>query len=429
MKMYLDDDRSWRGRTISVRPARWYASVRLERDGYVDTLTARDEDPSLAAGFAEAAERFNDQATTRIWYDGYPGSFLSSTGARGVTLYTPFTYMESAREALRMAELHHDYAALHSLSDELALPLDDWLRPGERELVRGTDFSPPPTVFLSFLRGQASRRGLRLNGRAEAGSVWVRPTVPALQKRIREALPERYPGWVDQWTGHIDPGGTIWRPWVGGREQDLSRGAVPIGFHDAPVPSIGRCPCGFSLASGRSDTEHPSRHAQWAFGIRVPKNLEFPLALAVVTAQSPIAWRRLAGRTGRLPQRESGYDFNSWSHDIGEPEETPERFRAYLLQADEHVVGYLAAHDTDRHRWWDLVKGSAYDQPDGTRRPSIDMIWVADTYRRHGVGGTLLQALADDSGCEITDVSWSHPVTKAGQHLARRISPGGIWVS
>ncbi|WP_228992722.1 hypothetical protein [Streptomyces sp. DH8] len=75
----------------------------------------------------------------------------------------------------------------------------------------------------------------------------------------------------------------------------------------------------------------------------------------MVTAQSPIARRRLVSKVAKMPQRENHYDFRSWSH-LGEPEDN---VRAYLLQANGHVIGYLAAHDTDHHRPWDLVDESA----------------------------------------------------------------------
>ncbi|TQF01331.1 hypothetical protein E6W39_02605 [Kitasatospora acidiphila] len=427
-KMYLDTDRTWRGRTISVRPSRWYASVVLDRDGYVDTLNARNEESQLPEAFLEAVQRFNDSGCDRIWYDGYTGGFLSGHGARGVTLYTPFTHVQPAREALRAAEIDHDYTALHDLAEQLALPIDNWLAPGERQLLRGTDFLPLPALFLRFLRAQAGRRGLRLNGRAEAGSVWVRPTLDPYEKTIRERHPERHPGWVDRWSDHVDPDDTPWRPWVGGRDQDLSRGALPVTFLSVTLPETDKCPCGFSRANVEHDDVHRERHSEWAFGIRVPKNAVWGDDLVVVTSQSPIAWRRLAERMGQLPRRESNYDFNSWSH-VGEPEETPERFRAYLLRVDDHVVGYLAAHDTDRHRWWDLGERSKYGERNDAVRPRIDMIWTAETYRRHGVGKILVQALAKDSGCEVEDVSWSSPVSDDGRLLALRLSPGGVWVS
>ncbi|CAM5608821.1 GNAT family N-acetyltransferase [Streptomyces hirsutus] len=103
--------------------------------------------------------------------------------------------------------------------------------------------------------------------------------------------------------------------------------------------------------------------------------------------------------------------------------------RAYLLKANGHVVGYLVAHDTDHHRPWDLVDESPLGDADDTLRPRIDLVWVADAYRRQGVGATLVQALADDFGSPVAEVSWSTPISRSGRHLARRLSPSGIWVS
>ncbi|MFF3544780.1 hypothetical protein ACFYXD_23375 [Streptomyces platensis] len=40
--------------------------------------------------------------------------------------------------------------------------------------------------------------------------------------------------------------------------------------------------------------------------------------------------------------------------------------------------------------------------------------WVADIYRRYGLGNTLLRALAGGFGCQVADVSWpSRSVTRA----------------
>lgn len=428
--IYLDpDERDYRSRKIRVRAFRWYATVELDRDEYVYAATSLGHDPELPAAYLEAVNRARDATMDRIWYDGYPGSFLVGSDPSWVPLYVQFPHVEAAVEALRAAELEHDYSQLHALADRLALPVDDWLAPGERELIRGVDFDPPPGVFLSFLRSKAKERGLRLNGRATAGSVWVRPTLSPAEKEIRERHPEQYPGWVDRWTGYAEPDDAPVRPWVGGRDQNLSRGAAPVRFRAVKAPSGGMCPCGMSLQDrGDGGRGHTAHHAAWAFGIRAPKNLEWPGNLAVVTTQSPIAWRRLAHRMARMPQRENRYDFNSWSH-LGEPEATPDNVRAYLLKTNGHVIGYLAAHDTSRHRRWDLIDGARYGDPDDTLRPSIDLIWVADTYRRQGIGATLVQALADDFGCQATDVSWSTPISAAGRRLARRISPEGIWIN
>jgi hypothetical protein len=426
---YLDPGpRSWRSRKISVRASRWFARVELDRDGYFDTAVSQGLDPELPAAYRDAVSRLNDASMDRIWYDGYPGGFSWGEGPRSVTLFTQFPHVEATVEALRAAEIDHNYSKLHALSDQLVLPIDDWLAPGEKELVRGVDFDSLPGAFLRFLRGKANKYGVRLNGRATAGSVWVRPTLPAVAKQIREAFPEQYPGWVDRWSGYVESEDALFRPWVGGRDLNLSHGATPVQFSSAATPTRDQCPCGMSLRDSRDDSSrHAAHHATWALGIRIPKNLVWLGNLALVTTQSSIAWRRLAYQVGRMPQKENGYDFNSWSH-TGEPEATSDNVRAFLMRANGHVIGYLAARDTRMHRRWDLIDGSRYGDKDDTLRPLVDLIWVADSYRRQCIGATLLQALADDFRCQVADVSWSTPVSEAGRSLARRVSPEGIWV-
>ncbi|MET9107118.1 GNAT family N-acetyltransferase [Streptomyces zhihengii] len=429
--IHLDADRrNWRCRKIHVRPHRWHASVELDRDGYVDAAESRGETAEFPPAYSRTVEKVRDAAVDRLWFAGYPGTFFWNSGARQVTLPVPYAEVEAAVQALRVAGMEHKYTGLMALADRLALPVDSWLAPGERELVRGVDFFTSPGVFLRFLRGKAAARGLRLNGRATAGSVWVRPTLPAAAKELREMFPEQYPGWVDRWSGHIDPDGTFYRPWVGGRSQNLSHRALPVRFRSTKLSLDGSdCRCGLDVRESRGHGgRHADHHDQWAFGVRVPKNLDWLGDLVVVTTQSPIAWRRLVSKVARLPQRENHYDFSTWSH-CGEPEESEDNARAYLLKSNSRVIGYLAARDTDCHRPWDLVDGSRYGDLDGSMRPRIDLVWVADAYRRRGVGTTLVQALADDVGSPVAEVSWSTPFSDLGRQLARGISPGGVWVS
>ncbi|MFD7450985.1 GNAT family N-acetyltransferase [Kitasatospora sp. NPDC059827] len=428
--IYLDlDRRDRRSRKIHVRAYRWFATVDLDRDGYVDALTARGDDPSLPADYTEAVNRAYSTSIDRLWYDGYTGSFLWSGGPSSVTLHVPFPHVRAVVEALRLAELDHDYTGLHTLADQLVLPVEDWLAPGERELVRGIDFAPPPNAFLRFLRGKAQKLGVRLNGRATSGSVWVRPTLPPVEKQRREIFPERYSESVDRWTGYVERDDVPFRPWVGSRGQNLSYGAVPVQFRRVETPTSVACRCGMSLQDAWDrGKEHSIHHAAWALGIQVPKNLEWRTNLAVVTTESPIAWRKLAYQVARVPQRENHYDFNSWSY-LEEPEPTPDNVRAYLLEANGYVIGYLTADDTSQHVRWDLIAKSKHGGRDDTLRPRVGLIWVADVYRRQGIGATLVQALADDFGCPIADVSWQSPLSESGRHLARRVSPEGIWVS
>ncbi|WP_159048933.1 GNAT family N-acetyltransferase [Streptomyces sp. NRRL B-3648] len=427
--IYLDPDaRPSKSRKITVRAHRWYASVELDRDDYVDATSTRGQEPELPSVYKDTVDRVRLASTDRIWYDGYSGDFSWSEGARWITIPVQFSQVEATVEALRCAEIEDDYSQLHALADRLDLPIEQWLSPGERELVRGVDFQSPPHAFLNFLRGKANQWGLRLNGRATAGSVWVRPTVSAIQKTIREMHPEQYPGWVDHWSGYVESDDAPLRPWVGGREQNLSHGATPVRFDEIDMKTSGDCPCGMSLRDQWDDGRaHASHHAAWAFGIRVPKNLMWPGNLAVVRPDSPISWRKLAAKAGRMPMRENRYDFNSWDY-LDAPEEVPDNDRAFLLKANEYVIGYLVATDASEHSRWDLLSESSSGAHDGTLRPRIDLIWIAGSYRRQGLGVKLVQALADDFGCQIGDVSWSTPISDAGRHLARRLSPEGIWV-
>ncbi|MFJ3419582.1 GNAT family N-acetyltransferase [Streptomyces sp. NPDC086082] len=416
-------------RKIRVRASRWFATVQLDRDSYVDAESARGDEPDLPADYVAAVDKARDAAMDCIRYDGYRGAFYFGRGPRWIELCARFRDVEATVEALRAAELEHDYRGLHALADRLALPIDEWLSPGERELIRGVDFDSPSGAFLRFLRAKATKRGLRLNGRATAGSLWIRPTLSEAQKQIREMLPEQYPGWVDRWTNYTESEDAPFRPWVGGSDEDLSRGAIPVQFKQLETESGGECPCGMRLEDvGDGDHVHRMHHANWALGVRVPKSLDWWGDLVVVTTQSPISWRKLAYQVARIPQKEGNYDFPSWSH-MGEPEVSSDSYRAYLLKTDERIVGYVAAHDTSEHRRWDLADGSEYGVEDSTLRPRIILIWVADAYRHRGIGATLVQALATDFGCRVADASWSTPVSAAGRRLAGRLSPDGIWVS
>ncbi|MGW4905947.1 GNAT family N-acetyltransferase [Streptomyces sp. NPDC004270] len=427
--IYLDPDARRFSRKITVRASRWYATVEVDRDNYVDATIERGQEPELPTAYKEALDKLRLASTDRIWFDGYHGDFTWGEGARWITVPVQFSQVEATVEALRLAEIEHEYGQLHALADHLKLPIEEWLSPGERELVRGVDFNSTPEAFLNFLRGKSSKLGLRLNGRATAGSVWVRPTLPSIQKAIREMHREKYPEWVDKWSGYAESEDAPVRPWVGGREQNLSHGAKPVRFDNIEGETAGNCPCGMPLSDQWDDGKaHTAHHAAWAFGIRVPKNLMWPGNLAIVRPDSPISWRRLATKAGRMPMRENHYDFNSWAYQ-GEPEEAPENDRAFLLKANEYVIGYLIGTDTSEHSRWDLVDGSRYGAHDETLRPRIGLIWIAGSYRHQGLGSKLVQALADDFGCAVGDVSWSSPISDAGRRLARRLSPGGIWVS
>lgn len=263
--------RGWRSRKIHVRAYRWYATVSLDRDGYLSATDSSDRDDRLPAAYTEAVDRAREACMDRIRYDGCPGEFAWGSGPTWIPLFVPFPHVDAAVEALRTAELDHDYSGLHTLAERLALPVDGWLAPGQRELVRGVDFASPPAVFLRFLRRKAKEQGVRLNGRATAGSVWVRPTLSPVEKQEREAHPERYPGWVDRWTGYAEPDGAPARPrWAAGSTASVTArcpsGSVRSGARaaaTAPVAWIctpaGRTTTGTprTTCNGRSVSPYP----------------------------------------------------------------------------------------------------------------------------------------------------------------------------
>lgn len=64
--LFLDPPpHSWQSRKISIRPARWYVAVELDRDGYVDTRDG-NEGTALPSDFVDAAERLRSACIDRI---------------------------------------------------------------------------------------------------------------------------------------------------------------------------------------------------------------------------------------------------------------------------------------------------------------------------------------------------------------------------
>ncbi|OPF82339.1 hypothetical protein VT50_0207170 [Streptomyces antioxidans] len=89
----------------------------------------------------------------------------------------------------------------------------------------------------------------------------------------------------------------------------------------------------------------------------------------------------------------------------------------------------LSTGDASRHRRWNLIEVASPGDQGDTLRPRIILIWVADIYRHRGVGAALVQAIVDDFGGHVADVSWSAPISSPGRRLARRLSSKGIWIS
>jgi hypothetical protein len=181
---------SW-GRKITVSFGRDYARVELNRDSWMDRVRGVEEE--ISQEFQASVDRCRKAGIDRIWLDGgTTRGFLWGSGSRWVTLFVPIRLAKEAVEALRYAETRGEFSRLDRLTGKMAAPFDDWLAPGERYLARGAAFACPPSQFLIVLRAEARGRGLRLNGRADRGGVWVRPTRSSTERLLREAFPERY---------------------------------------------------------------------------------------------------------------------------------------------------------------------------------------------------------------------------------------------
>ncbi|MFD7897169.1 hypothetical protein [Streptomyces sp. NPDC059743] len=75
--IHLDPDpRDPNCRKIRVSASRWYTTVTLDRDNYVDAANLLGEDPELPAQYRQALERAHNASADRIWYNGYPGGFF-----------------------------------------------------------------------------------------------------------------------------------------------------------------------------------------------------------------------------------------------------------------------------------------------------------------------------------------------------------------
>jgi hypothetical protein len=418
---------SWRSRKISIRPARWYVVVELDRDGYVDTHGA--ETAALPAGIVEAADRLRSAAMDRIYLDGHTGNFSWGSGDRTITLFMPFPYVDDAVHALRAAEEDRDGSRLDDLASQLALPIDDWLSPGERQLRRGVDFDARPHTFLRFLRAKAHQQGLRLNGRATPSGVWIRPQLSRIEQLSRAAFPEQYADRPDRWSSTPRTDGP-WRPLEDRiRDHDRSADVTPVVFRQVKARPTMDCPCGFRDAFAEFGIgRHEAQHELWSIGLPIPKNITWEHGnIAMVTPQSSVTWRRLVAKIALAPKRENGYDFTTWEA-RDRPKPSPTNRRAYLLRFQRYIIGYLVAEDRDQHQRWTLDPDDPYTGDDSTTRPSIDLIWTAAVHRGKAVGSALVQTLADSAECPLTELSWSTPLSPAGQRLARRVSPNGIWV-
>lgn len=437
-RIWLDstsDGRRYGARRIDIEPGRHFTTVTLDRDDYAYRLESQGHtaEAGLAADFTEAVRRFLDCACDHLWVNGYPGGFFYGLGPSHVTLFVPYALADQAAEALRAAEIDGDLRKLDVLAETLKVPLDDWLAPGERELRRGVDFAASPSAFLQFLRGKARERGLRLNGRAVPGAVWVRPQMPPLHRELRIRYPTEYANYADPavYVDHRDSDATPLRPYLGARAQTTSHDCTPVVFVESQARSRkhDRCPCGSAKALDTDDSRHAERHIRWATGVPVPRTLNWDREnIAVVTPTSPVRWRELAYKCALLPKRENGYDFASFAVGDGTPSE--DNLRAYLYRLEGRVVGFVSVFDTDVAQWRAFEPSKVRSQPtDGRLRPVVNVIFTAHIWRRQGIAKELVEAIAADAELPVSEIAWNTPLSTAGSALAKSTSTDGAWLT
>lgn len=432
-------------RRIDIEPNRHFTRVALDRDEYVYNARrdGRDAEVELSPQFAAALRRCSDAAYDHLWAHGYSGGFTNSIGPSHVDLNVPYSLADQAAEALRAAEMEGDVTGLDALTAALAVPLDQWLRPGDRELRRGVDFSATPTAFLTFLRAKARERGLRLNGRAIPGAVWVRPEMPAASVELRTRYPDQFAHYPDPalYADHphqADDQESPERPYVGARSSGSARDATPVKFlqPQTPPPGSEPCPCGYPGAvTDDDDPGHARGHLQWSTGVLIPSTLKWAGGslnggIAAVTATSPLQWRKLAYACALLPKRENHYDFASFALGDGEPAENNPR--AYLYRAGRRVVGFVSVFDATHARWYPLpieTSKAVAQTTAGDVRPVVNVIFTATIWRRRGVAAELAVAISAEAGIPEAGVAWSTPLSPAGQALATRTAPAGLWLT
>lgn len=61
------------------------------------------------------------------------------------------------------------------------------------------------------------------------------------------------------------------------------------------------------------------------------------------------------------------------------------------------------------------------------KRQKITRIWVAKNYRRHGIGVSLVRAVAKSLKCELADIGWELPLSSNGKKLIQKLVPSQWW--
>lgn len=413
--MFLDGPKpGFLPRFVDVEPSRDFAVVVLNRDDFVDRARVHGIDPTVPEAMKKVVDRCAQAARDRLLVDGVVTTRNPVPDDRFLELGIPYRYIDDAVEALRDAELKGNLEGLSRLTDRLTVPFDEWLAPGNRELRRGIDFHCTPNHLLRVLRNKAKDRGIRVNGRAELDRVTVDPTPPAQFRSFVSTPDEIATTAAPERSNHA-------------RE---ARSVEFVSHNGAPnIPDRNTCECGATINTTLETRHHDRQHMDWHMGVRVPRTVNWSHEpIAVVSPRSPHHWQQVAHQCALVAKRAGRYDFPPFprptKHAI--PQE-PTPF-AFLYHIDGRVVGYLAATHRGGH-WLHHEENETVASTDPTIRPSVDLVFVANRWRRAGIARALVTALAAHSKTSPTELAWALPFTAQGRALADSLGHRQLWVS
>ena len=194
------------------------------------------------------------------------------------------------------------------------------------------------------------------------------------------------------------------------------------------------CECGLLYSSdSQSDRRrHKREHDEWENGVRsdapslqVGRHGEY--RITVVPPNAPARLLEVAGRLGRIGNRETRYDGGVYSL-YRHPDALREHgVHALLVWHGERAIGILVCDRRSEEVYirWD-------DEP-GLRLPvqrprwSVAYAWVHPAHRRKGIGGALFRAAADVGRVAVSELGLLGPFTDEGEALVRKHFPDGFW--
>ena len=197
-----------------------------------------------------------------------------------------------------------------------------------------------------------------------------------------------------------------------------------------------KCECGMLYASDVANDRklHRREHDEWANGVRgnapgaqVGSHGEY--LITVVPPNAPARLREVAGRLGRIGNRETRYDFGVYHY--RDPRGLREHsVHALLAWHGERAIGILVFDRRDEEVYirWDDEPGRTYRvRPAPNPRWSVTYAWVHSAHRKKGIAGALFHAAADFARVPINELGLLGPFTDDGEALVRNHFPEGFW--